>query len=218
MMDGDQDFSILPVDFFQFVFEVRRLDPQPASSMGKRLLHDRYRLPDLSELSGNGHFADLYMAWAPEGLAFHLHSDEPFKRAHHPDVTRGDSLELFIDTRDVKTSGYNTKYCHHFFCLPEAVDGHQAGELTHFRTEDAHEWCNPEDLIVKSSLHASSYSLNLFIPAHCLTGYDPANFDRLGFGYRMNRAGGEPQHFCASGSEFVIEQQPSLWATMRLVS
>lgn len=218
MMEGDQTFSVMPADFFQFSFDLHHIDPQPLASLGKRLYHERYRLPDLTYLCGESPFAEVYMAWNKEGLACHLLAQEPFRRANYPEVSRGDGLELFIDTRDVKSSGYNTRYCHHFFCLPEAVDAHHAGELTHFRTDDSHEWCNGDDLQVKAALHAASYSLTLFIPAHCIVGYDPDNFDRLGFAYRINRAIGPPQHFCVVGSEFQIEQQPSLWSTMRLIS
>lgn len=215
--DGDQLFTVMPVDFFQFGFDIHRIDPKPIDSLGKRLFQEKYRLPDLTSLCGEQSFAEVYMGWSPEGVAIHLLSQEPFKRVNYPDVTRGNSLEVFIDTRDVKTSGFNTRYCHHYYCLPNHDDGHQAGELTHFRTEDAHEWCNSEDLQFKASLHSSSYSLTLFIPAHCLVGYDPENFDRMGFAYRVNRAVGAPQHFCAVSGEFAIEQQPSLWSTLRLV-
>lgn len=216
-MDEETPFTLAPVDFFQFAFELRQIELEQVSSLGKRLHQEKYRLPDLSGLCSEEAFAEVYMAWTKEGIAVHVLVEEPFHRVTYPDVTRGDSLEIFLDTRDVKTSGYNTRYCHHFYCLPESIEAHQAGEITHFRTEDAHEWCNHEDLEVKASKHASSYSMTLFIPAHCLTGYDPDNFDRMGVAYRVNRTIGPPQHFSAVSSEFQVEQQPSLWVSFKLV-
>ena len=59
--------------------------------------------------------------------------------------------------------------------------------------------------------------LQIFIPAECLHGYDPEQFDRLGFSYRINRYALPPQHFSVVTKEYQIEQQPSLWSHMRLV-
>ncbi|MFA6915610.1 MAG: hypothetical protein WC222_04375 [Parachlamydiales bacterium] len=216
-MDEETPLILTPVNFFQFAFELHKIDLQPLASLGKRLSHPKYRLPDLSGLCAEEAFAEIYMGWAEQGLAIHVLCNETFNRVSYPDVTRGDSLELFLDTRDVKTSGYNTRYCHHFYCLPESIEGHQAGEITHFRTEDAHEWCNHEDLEVKASKHSGSYSLTLIIPSHCMTGYDPENFNRIGISYRVNRTVGPQQHFSAVSEEFQIEQQPSLWASFKLI-
>jgi hypothetical protein len=122
-----------------------------------------------------------------------------------------------IDTRDVKTAGFNTRFCHHFFFLSEPVEGLVAGEITRFRTEDTHELCDPQDLKVISSRKKNSYTMNLFIPGSCLYGYDPDQFNRLGFTYRLNRAHGFPQHFSVVSEDYQIEQQPSLWSSLRLI-
>lgn len=63
----------------------------------------------------------------------------------------------------------------------------------------------------------SSYTLNIFIPNHCLYGYDPAQFGRLGFTYRVNQSEGFAQHFSVVSEDYQIDQQPSLWGTLRLV-
>ncbi len=79
-----------------------------------------------------------------------------------------------------------------------------------------HEWCDPKELQLNANLGKSDYHLDIFIPAHCLHGYDPDQFDRLGFTYRINRPGEEPQHFAVCSRDYQIEQQPSLWASLRL--
>jgi hypothetical protein len=122
-----------------------------------------------------------------------------------------------IDTRDIKTSGYNTRFCHHFFFLPEAVDERTCGEITHFRTEDRHPLCNAEKLQITTKKGSLHYQMEIFLPKEVLHGYDPSQVDRLGFTYRFNRKNDDPQLFCCSSFEFTIEEQPSLWSSLKLV-
>ena len=122
-----------------------------------------------------------------------------------------------IDTRDLKSAGFNTRFCHHFYFLAQAVEGQQAGEITHFRTEDRHPLCDSQALECQIKSSSKDYILQIFIPSQCLYGYDPKQFDRLGFTYRINRVGGHPQHFTVVSEEYQIDQQPSLWGSLRLV-
>jgi hypothetical protein len=93
------------------------------------------------------------------------------------------------------------------------------GELTQFRTDDAHPLCAPERLELHVDNKRLGYVVKIFIPKDCLHGYDVASqFDRLGFSYRVNRADGESQHFAAASEDFKIEQYPSLWNTLKLRS
>lgn len=203
-----------PVSFFQLGFECSFIEMKGWQKDIEA--HRHYQIPDTSSFCNEEAFAKLSMGWNPEGLLFSVKVDEPYTQVFYPDVSRGDSVELFIDTRDVKTSGFNTRFCHHFFFLPVEVDGHFAGEITRFRTEDTHPLCDPKELKINSYLHGKGYGLKIFIPSQCLTGYDPQQFDRLGFTYRINRAGGRSQHFSVVSEEFGLEQQPSLWSSVRL--
>jgi len=215
-MFDDSFISLSPINFFQISVDCYQLSGAGAFPQ-LRALPKKYLLPDTSELCVEEVFAEIAMGWSREGLEICLSSASTFHEATYPDVTRGDSLELFIDTRDVKTSGFNTRFCHHFFFLPEAVEGNRAGEITHFRTEDAHELCDPKLLIVDSSLKKNGYQMHIFIPSQCLYGYDPDQFTRLGFTYRINRRYGAPQHFSVTSSEYQLSQQPSLWSSVRLI-
>lgn len=206
--------AITPVNFFQLSFSCRRL--QEKGSFPRITEVKKYLLPDAASLCGETAFASVAMGWHEEGLEFLFQINQPYLISYYPNISRGDAVELFLDTRNIKTSGYNTRFCHHFFFLPEAVDGHQAGELTHFRTEDSHELCSSKELLVKSVLKKSSYTLHCFIPKHCLVGFDPAQFQQLGFAYRIHRSGDSPQHLSAVSSDFQIEQQPSLWSHLEL--
>lgn len=179
-------------------------------------LQDKHRLPYTSILCDEETFADLYLGWSREGIYAKAIVRKPVTESCFPSPEEGDSVELFIDTRDRKSGGFNTRFCHHFCFLPEAVEGLMGREITRFRTEDAHELCNPIDLVVSVDLKKNSYIMHIFIPAHCLVGYDPDQMKRMGFTYRINRPNQSSQHFSLLSTEYQIDQQPSLWSTLKL--
>jgi hypothetical protein len=204
---------LTPIHFFQIGVDCHRVEGRLTAKNWQK-----YGLPLTSELCGEWAFAEVALGWSVEGIDAFISVDQPVHRVAYPNVTQGDSVELFFDTRDVKTSGFNTRFCHHFFFLPEAVEGEQAGEISRFRGEERHELCDPKELVVKASLKPSGYTLQIFIPRSCLYAYDPDQFDRLGFTYRINRASGPPQHFSIVSEDYAIEQQPSLWSSLRLLA
>jgi hypothetical protein len=217
-MNSFEEFiPITPINFFQIGADCHYIPNKSRSFPFLNAQNESaYRFPSTAELCSERSFADVAMGWNEEGLELYICVNRPFRRAFYPQVDRGDSIELFIDTRDIKTSGFNTKFCHHFFFLAEGVEGHFTGEITRFRTEDTHPLCDPNDLKVKSLCQSGAYVLNIFIPSHCLHGYDPEQFNRLGFSYRINQAEGFPQHFSVVTDDFPIEQQPSLWGSLTL--
>lgn len=212
-MFEDNFIPISPLALFHVQAACLYLDPKDEKSISKK----EYGLPTLEKLTQETLFAKIHMGWNHTGLFFYCEVNTPFQDSYYPDVVKGDSVELFIDTRDVKTSGFLTKFCHHFFFLPQAIDAHQAGEITRFRTEDSHELCDSKELQVSCEFKKSGYNLNIFIPSQCLYGYDPDQFDRVGFTYRVNACGKPSQHFSVLSGEFKMEQQPSLWSSVNLV-
>lgn len=215
-MFDHEDFSLTPINFFQISADCLKLKGDFPSLLKAK--SNQYALPDTTSLTNEENFATVFMGWNLDGIEVLIVIEKPVEHCHYPEVTKGDGVELFFDTRDVKTSGFNTKFCHHFYFLPEAVESHMKGEITKFRTEDAHELCDGDELMLKINKSAKGYSLQIFIPKQCLHGYDPDQFDRIGFTYRINRSGDEPQHFSTLSSEYQIEQQPSLWSSLKLKS
>lgn len=211
----DEFVPITPVNFFQFKMDCHYSEEPLAKLPPKK--RSKHLLPSLAELCHEDSFAEISLGWSKEGVHVLLEVLQPMRKVNYPEISRGDSLELFFDTRDVKTSGFATRFCHHFFFLPESVEGVQAGELTRFRSEDMHELCQSSALQVSAHKKKDGYGLHIFIPSNCLFGYDPEQFDRMGFTYRINRADGPPQHFCVSSDDYSIEQNPSLWSSLRLV-
>lgn len=174
-------------------------------------------LPSTADACFEEHFAKVQAGWSEQGLHFIVTVDSPVRGVAYPNVSDGDSIELFIDTRDGKTGGFNTRFCHHFFVLPESIEGVQAGEITRFRTEDSHPLCDPNDLKIKILTSSRGYTAHIFLPTQCLCSYDPLEFNRLGFTYRINRYNHAPQHFSVVSEDYQIDQNPSSWGTLRLV-
>jgi hypothetical protein len=73
----------------------------------------------------------------------------------------------------------------------------------------------PEELQVQSSFAADGYRLQAFLPAKCLTGYLPQEFDRIRLFYEVadEELGQQPQSL-ASGYRY--NEDPSLWVETHL--
>ncbi len=98
----DEDFiPITPINFIQISTECHYIEPGSADLMEDP---EPFSLPDTSDLCDEERFAEVCMGWNTEGLELLIEVEEPFQEAFYPEVSRGDSVELFIDTRDVKTS------------------------------------------------------------------------------------------------------------------
>lgn len=193
--------ALSPVQFFKLSWDCPYLKGSLKSSSD-------FRLPSVEDFCAEESFANLYMGWNEQKIAL---------IADVRDRTEEDSVEIFFDTRDLKNRSQVSKFCHHFIFTPDRVDGLHGREATRFYNDDLHRLCDPEDLKISVDSSANSYTLKIEIPAHCLYGYDPAQFSRIGFTYRINRARAPSQHFAATSEEYTIEQQPSLWATLKLM-
>ncbi len=204
--------SLAPVNYFAFEMDCHSVEQPGLQKLGKH-----YMLPSTADWCDEAPFASVFLGWCSEGIAVEVEVNQPLEESFFPDVERGDSVELFFDTRDRKIAGFNTRFCHHFCFLPYEVEGVQAAEITRFRTEDVHDLCDPTLLQVQTTSKRTGYRMQIFIPSECLYGFDTEQFDRLGFTYRINRLGDQPQHFSLVTHEYAIDQHPSLWATLKLV-
>ncbi len=208
----DEMPALIPIDFFGVTVPIHFAKDIPTLRQMKK----SFLLPDTSELLAEEHFADVALSWNEMGLNIAIWVSKPFEEASYPTFGEGDALELFVDTRDLKTAGFMTRFCHHFVILPQAVLGVHALEITRFRTEDAHPLCDPLDLKVEAVFAKDSYSVQVNIPAHALHGYDPIQCNKIGFNYRIHRYKDASQHFSVSSQDYPIESQPRLWGSLNL--
>lgn len=213
--ENELPLHLAPINFFELKLKIPHCKAKVLPSLDSKE-GVPYKLPDLSFLTGEDSFALAGLAWNEEGIVMRFEVDKPFEMAIYPEIQEGDSVEVFIDTRDVKTSGFATRFCHHFFFTAEEVEGKLGAEISRFRTDDSHPLSDHNDLIIKPKLLKNAYTIDAFIPSVSLFGYEPADFERIGFTYRINRQGGPPQQFSVKSEEFRIEEQPSLWASALL--
>ncbi len=193
---------LFPVDFFSCNIEI-----------GKAVTE----LPDLSDLLAEEAFATLLLSWDLEGISGFFHIKKPLEDSAFPDYMKGDAIELFIDTRDNKKSGFASRFCHQFVFLGKEVNGVRAQEITKFRAEDTHPLCDPSEIFLEIKEKKGGYEVAFTLPKEILHGYDPLQFSRLGFAYRVHRYKGMPQHFPFSSKYFEPLKHPSLWASLLLV-
>lgn len=202
-----------PTNFFDIEFSCPYVKP---AKWKEEIIKSKTLIPDTSWLLKEKSHLDLHMGWSEEGLYFYAHIKGRFDEPFFPNVSEGDSLELFLDTRNRKSSSFNTKFCHHFYFLPQAVEGHIKGEITRFRTEDAHPLSDSEEIFLDAHSSAKEGRLKIFLPSAVLVGWNPLEFSKLGFSFRLNRRWSDPEHFSATTKEYAVEQEPSLWATCLL--
>jgi hypothetical protein len=200
---------ILPMDFFGVTVELKE------GEWGK-LLKKKHALPDFSELLYEDPFATVFLAWHQKGLLCQVEFSKPFEECYYPQFQKGEAIELFIDTRDLKTAGFVTKFCHHFVILPKPVDDVRALEVTAFRTDDRHELADGDKIKVDATFKSRSFIVRMELPAECLHGYNPSHFDRLGFAYRISGVDRDPMHFALSSKNLAIESLPSKWTSMEM--
>lgn len=212
MWENEPELFCRATQFFACLAECHHI-----SSPGEEIQKTSGFLANTSWLTEDAYFADVAIGWHEEGIKVAIEVKQPLQRCVYPQIAQGDAVELFFDTRDLKTACLPSRFCHHFFFLPEPVEGIQRGELSRFRGEDRHPLAAPEDFICDLYRLPKSYRMEIFLPAKVLFGYDPSQFQRLGFAYRIHRFQGKPQHFTVCSPDFAIPQQPALWATLRLV-
>lgn len=207
----EQVYPFSPASFFQFMVEVPFREELPANAYKKP-----YLLPDFSDFLDEESFAKVALSWGEKGLYLAFFIDKPFEDVDFPNIQSADAIELFFDTRDLKTSASIHKFCHHFIFLPKEVGEIRSVEVSKFRAEDAHPLVDPSLLQSSVEFGKKSYEMRIFIPNEALFGFDPKQFTRIGFTYRIHGKGRNPQHFNLSFADYNLERYPSLWATLKL--
>ena len=155
---------LAPLEFFSLEGSLRYSKTPPSSKQMRR----SFLLPDIAGWWEEERFADVALAWSEAGIYVHVFVEKEFEQAVYPKYSEGDAVELFFDTRDLKTAGFATRFCHQFVFLPQAVQGVIAQEVSHFRTEDTHPLCDADELQVMAEIRKKITSCRyLFLPIVC---------------------------------------------------
>jgi hypothetical protein len=215
------DASLLPPrQFFRFSADVRRCEPV-WSDRGVTL-DEGYALPALGELDGRPAFAEVRMAWSPEGLAWQVavegKTQPPWCRDSR--LEDSDGLHVWVDTRATLNVHRASRFCHRFGFLPAGGGGGAqqpvADQLLINRARENARPVRPRELQARVKVGATGYTLWAFAPATALGGFDPAQQPRLGFTYAVLDRERGLQTF-STGPEFPYEEDPSCWAELWLV-
>ncbi len=179
-----------------------------------------HQLPELS-MDGGKPFAHVYAAWSAAGMWFAL--DVPRKSAPRvlpKRLAEGDSLELYVDTRDIRSAHRAGRYCHKFVLAPVGGVGRARSAL--FEHQDIQRaLMNPpqvtsDQVEVASVVRDDGYAIELFVPAAALNGYDVDVTRRLGLAYVLRDTERYPQVW-PHAADLPVWNDTSLWATIDLV-
>ena len=212
---------LIPARFF-FRFAAPCLHTEKFWGRGGLQLGPEYRLADFAELEGRRTFADVRVGWSAAGLTINVRVEGKRQRpwCRESRLDDSDGLQLWIDTRDTHSIHRAGRFCHRFVFLPfgggRDLSLPFADQLLVDRARENAKPVRPEVLSARSEKRVNGYLLEAFVPAAALTGYDPAEYPRLGFTYAvLDRELGE-QTFSV-GSELPYPADPSLWGTLELV-
>ncbi|MDO5565518.1 MAG: hypothetical protein Q4G59_02595 [Planctomycetia bacterium] len=166
---------------------------------------------------------DFRMGWHEDGLVVTtvLSGKSLPPRCDTGNMEYSDGLHFCLDTRDVRDVHRGTRFCHRFFFMPY-VSGSRVREPVGFwlPIHRAKALPNPVDIArftLASNITESGYSLSVVLPGNDLTGYEPDEHKRLGLHFAVSDM--ELGLFSLQHSTlFPIEEDPSLWATIELVS
>ena len=185
-------------------------------------LDESHRLLNLAQLDGEYAPADVRAGWNELGLFFTLHmvgkQQAPWCRESQMDDS--DGLHLWIDTRATHNIHRASRFCHRFAFLPGGTgrkyEDPVADQLIINRAREHANPIRPQQLRVLVDQQVDGYLLKAYIPADALTGYEPAEYPRLGFTYAVVDRERGIQTFSV-GVGLPYEEDPSTWATLEMV-
>ena len=214
------NFAVPKRAFFSFAAPCRYRGEAPRVDGDLGDWDSSFRLPDLLGLEGEKPFAELLMAWNDDGLYFAVSVAGKKSFTIDPkNYWQGDCLELWIDTRDVKDAHTANRFCHHFFFLPggSGRDGRKPiGRQTAIdRAREQAPPCPEEEIAVGLKRLKRSYRLEISLPAAGLHGFEPREFDRLGFNYVLHDCDRGTQSWTA-GRNPPLLHDPGTWGTVLL--
>lgn len=191
--------------------ESKRLVDLPASCI----------LPEGARLEGRTPWAEVRVGWNPRGLGVVVRAEglgDPKLSADRPEGFA--DVQLWVDTRDTRDVSRATRFCHRFSA---AIRLHKPGKSLIVEVAQkpiARAIADPPmaragEIESRADLDRNGWTLEVFLPAAVLNGFDPETNRRLGFAYQISDHIREDQ-FLGVGRDFPIGENPSLWSTIEL--
>ena len=207
--------ALVPNRFlFDFEFPLRYRPAAPVIDGDLRDWTDGERLPDFGAMEGRRSFAEVWACWNETGLAIAVRVAGKSRalRCDPKKFWTGDNIRLCTDMRDARSNKRATRYCQQFFFLPTGGGSRNdrpvasVGALQRAR-EDAPA-LSADRIQVAARVAADGYALEAFIPACCLSGFDPVDHPRIGF-YYIVEDGEHGQQYLTVGDDLYWYVDPS---------
>lgn len=217
--------TLLPQAFwFRLAAPCPRVEeiPRRKASAGLLELPETCALPDLSPLeAGQSSWAKVSVGWNPRGIGIAVRADagKPGRSVEsHPEGFA--NVQVWIDTRDTRNVARATRFCHRFVAKLSLRRGKEleveAAQRPIARAVADPPMSRPDVFSTVAELGRDGWSLDWFIPAEALHGFDPETNRRLGFAYQISDYQRDDL-FLAAGREFPVGENPSLWSTLELI-
>ncbi|MCY2976506.1 MAG: hypothetical protein NTW52_17760 [Planctomycetota bacterium] len=194
-------------------------------------LDQSHELPNFAALAGYANRATVWAGWAMDGMYFKMKiagkSLPPRFFGHSGGVS--DGLRVWIDTRSSPGVHRATRFCHCFHFFPGQSAGMKALASKDFQGSDeargvldsiprfreAPNAIEAEKLFVSSHMDKDGYTLWSHVPASCLTGYAPEEFDAISLFVEVVDFELGTQSI-SLGPELRYVEDPSLWIRAEL--
>jgi hypothetical protein len=213
---------LLPQAFwFRLQISAPRVDHMPlAGPRGPLLdLPEACAVPEFVRLEGKEAWASVRVGWNPQGLGIAVMARGLPTFGERPEGFA--EVSFWIDTRDTRTVSRATRFCHRFVTRLELASDRKSLKASCIqkpisRSVGDAPLCPEELLQARAQLARWGWTLETFLPARGLNGYDPETNRRLGFAYRVTDYEREDQYL-GVGREFPLGENPSLWSTLELL-
>lgn len=179
---------------------------------------DAFLMPPVRKLDGLDPFAPVYIAWDDRGLyiACRVTDKEYPLRCDPKEFWKGDNLRLCTDMRDARDIKRGTRFCQQFYFLPTGGGANRkepvAGSARLQRAREHAPPVSPERIEIAANVTKTGYTLEAFVPADVLFGFDPAEHRRIGIYYMLEDAD-HGQQYLTVGDDLNWYTDPSTWAT-----
>jgi len=213
-----------PTFLFRFEVPIRQHDCTFGTSTAKPGLDlpDSCRVASFGELAGKRNFADVRMAWDKTAIAFTIEvsGKKTLPWCRDSRMEDSDGFHLWIDTRCSPGIHRATQYCHRFLFMPSGGGPRKESPMTGLMPINRARQ-NPKSppagsIQVHVQPRHDGYRMAGRIAAAAMTGFDAAQYPRLGLYYAIVDRELGWQTFSLS-EEYPVVEDPSLWGEATLV-
>jgi hypothetical protein len=218
--------ALIPQAFwFRFSVPAPRIEGMPTTERSGKLLGlpPSCALPDFRRLEGQASWVEVRVGWNTAGIGLTVLADGVSESQLDPGRPEGFAdVQIWVNTRDTRDVQRATRFCHRFAGQIRATRSKddalavQVSQKPIARAVADAPLCRAAQIPARAAVSGSGWTLEVFLPASVLNGFDVDANRRFGFAYQVSDHVHEDQ-FLGVGRDFPIGENPSLWATLELI-